>query len=427
MLSQDRNATLLAVSGGIDSMVMAELFFRAGRKFGIAHLNHGLRGTQADEDEKFVAAWAQERGIPYFSRKLNLAKIAEEKKLNLMEAAREERYAFFREIINLHDYQDLATAHHKDDNIETVIFHALRGSGVRGLRGIPEKRESIIRPLLHFGRNQIEEFAHQINLSWREDPSNANEKYKRNEIRHSIIPNLEKNHPGIKSIIHQKSKEIEAEFEQILPMMQAWIDKNRKDENSGFSLSKSKLIQMPHLEILFTEIFRALGLEAGRVSELIKLLESSNSAILQTNSHEFINDRESLIVRPILASGAEEFEIQDIHDVEHLPISLKFSVVSRSSIQFTGDESLAYLDLSKLTWPLLLRRPKTGDRFRPLGMKGSQLLSDFFIQKKMSLPEKESVWLLCSGDDIVWILNHRIHNDYRLRPETEQALSIQLI
>ena len=418
------SSTLLAVSGGVDSMVMASLYQACNLRFGIAHLNHGLRGLQADEDEAFVKSWAMERGIPFHSKKVDLKVLAQETGANIQSLGRDERYAFFDSLVEENGYESVATAHHQDDDLENIVFHALRGNSIRGLCGIPEKRANIIRPLLPFSRHQLLEFAQNNSIGWREDPSNAELKYRRNEIRHALLPALELRTPGIKESIYQHSLELRSSFAGLMPHIQRFWKQHTHWEGEALWIHKETLLAVQPTEIILAEMLRPYGIEAGLISEFMRLMNAQTGAVLRTQNYEFINDREHVIVRPLTEIEEVAFGVDGPEDLNWALTNYRAEWEQASGLNYKTDPRIHYLDADALNWPLELRHPKIGDRFRPLGMEGSVLLSDFFTQLKLSRPAKEQVWLLISDHKIAAILGHRIHHDFRITSNSQRVLKI---
>lgn len=415
---------LIAVSGGIDSMVMAWLFREAGIEHAIAHCNFSLRGGESDRDEEFVASWARSNAIPFFNNRFDTLGYAGEKKISVQMAARELRYDWFRSIIRKEGFDAVAVAHNLNDNVETFLINLIRGTGLSGLAGMSPRTGDIIRPILFATRKEIAEFAATHNVVYREDSSNAQVKYTRNMIRHMVIPEMEKVNPGaIHSITDTMSHlaSSSAIVETCISSISREIFRTTGDTAEAEIMS---LMALTPVEPYIYELFRQYGLSSRQTSEVISLLHADTGKSVYTSSHRLLNDRGRIIITPRKTEGPAEYLFNSIDEMR---ISGLFSDLRISE---PGDEQLpvipltAALDLDRVTFPVTVRHWEPGDRFRPLGMKQMKKISDFLIDLKVPVTEKEKVLLLLSGNEIMWVMGYRIDDRYRVTSQTSRVLVI---
>ena len=418
---------LLAVSGGIDSVVMTDLFFRAKISCGIAHCNFTLRGEESDAEELFVEQLARKYNMPFFVKRFDTKAFAHQHHISVQEAARMLRYAWFEELRTQHHYQFIATAHHQDDNIETFFINLVRGTGIRGLTGIKVRQGNIIRPLLFCSRKEIEEYARENQLAYREDSSNQQTKYLRNQIRHLILPVFSTLRPGFRHTMEENMKRLEeavAIIDEILKTKKKEIIEY-KDNEMHLSIEKLKSCSCPSL--LLYDILKEYGFSSGIIHEVLQSADSQSGRQFFSGKYRLIKDRESFILSPL---PEEEENIR--HYIDEVPaeifspLPLSFTIVPATDFSIPSHNNMAALDLDKLEFPLILRKWKAGDYFVPLGMKGIKKVSDFLIDCKVPVHKKENVWTLLSGEKIVWIVNYRIDDRYKITSETKNILLVEL-
>lgn len=418
---------LLAVSGGADSVVMAELFHRAGYKFGIIHCNFQLRGEESDADEAFVRDLAVKKyHVPFFVTHFDTKKYAEQHKRSIQEAARELRYAYFEEIRKKEHYSSLATAHHADDNIETFFINLLRGSGISGLAGIPVKQKNIIRPLLFAYRSEIEEYAKKNKLKYRTDSSNKDTKYLRNKIRNKLMPVMEQIYPQYRSAINTSITNLrntETAYRAYLEKIS--LIKTNKNGLKTISIKDLKKLE-PASHYLF-EFISAFGFNKHVCDDICNALDEAPGKLFLSPTHRLVKDRENLILEQLTneAPGRIFFLNDGVKQMSD-PIKLKLSVKKSPAITvFSTDKNLALLDKDRLVFPLTIRKWQKGDYFYPLGMKCKKKLSDFFTDHKFSVIDKENTWLLCSEDKIVWVIGWRIDERFKISARTQNILQLK--
>ncbi len=415
---------LIACSGGLDSVVLAELCHLQKFEFGIAHCNFGLRGNESDEDEKFVKSLTERVKALFLKTRFDTEKYAKDHQLSIQMAARELRYDWFRELALEFQYDYVLTAHHADDNLETFLINLSRGTGLEGLTGIPEVNEIFVRPLLPFSREEILNFANDRQLQWREDSSNKSTKYLRNKLRHDVITELKAINPQFLN----NFKTTLDYLKQSNEFIKSQLFRLRKDlfQSSEIDIIKipiNKLREYGNPRICLYFLLKDYGFRAWSDIEQIVTAQSGKQVFSET--HRLVKDRDYLLLSPIVEEISDRnYQIPEEENMIMLPSgTLKFREVSEID---QTDFKTIFVDKEKLKYPLSVRKWKEGDYFYPLGMKGKKKLSKFFKDEKLSLLAKERVWLLCSGKEIVWIINYRADNRFKITPQTKQILKITI-
>lgn len=419
---------LLGVSGGVDSAVMADLFAQSGIDFGIAHCNFGLRGQESDEDNSFVKKLAQNYNVPFYSKSFDTLNYAYEQSISVQMAARELRIRWFEEVILKNGYNYYATAHHLDDQIETLLNNFFRGTGIAGLHGILPKRDNLIHPMLFCFRDQIEAYANEHQLNYRVDSSNIKTDYTRNKIRHQLIPVIEQIYPNYQKSISdntQRIKQIETIYNNHLHQ----IAKELLVYESGYiKISIDKLIHHKPIEMHLYELIKPFGFNFANAEDITNSLGSDSGKYFLSTTHKITKDRTELIIEERKKEISQEYLIEkDEYSIsEPIKLSLKYSGNTKD-FEISKSSSVAHLDFTKLKFPLKLMKWQKGDYFYPLGMTQKKLISDFFINNKVSIPEKEKTWILFSGDQVVWVIGYRIDNQYKISKSTTDILTIECI
>ncbi len=418
-----KNKILLAVSGGADSIFLLFVLKDLGYDIQIAHCNFNLRDVESDQDEQFVKDIADKYSIKCYVRSFDTLKYAEENKLSIQMAARQLRYDWFEELLVENNFSCIATGHHKDDSIETFLINLIRGSGISGLCGIQMINNKIVRPLLSFKRNQIEEFLTKKNIKYRNDSSNSDIKYLRNNIRHQLIPLLKEINPKIQETI---SNEIEM-LNGINNIFKEKVDEIRKSiiikREDLFIIKISDLLNIRNLEVVLYELLRPFG--SFQVKKIINSLRLQSGKQFFSNTHCILIDRECIIISLKKETNNKEIKIFRAYHEISTPLYMKFSETTDLSI--VNIPFFAKFDLYKLTFPLILRKWKKGDKFIPLGMNNFKKVSDFFVDEKYSLNDKKEQWILCSEEDIIWIVGKRIDDRYKIASNTKKTYIAQLL
>ncbi len=411
---------LIAVSGGVDSVVLSHLCKKANLDVSLAHCNFHLRGEESEGDEAFVMELADVLETKVFIEGFETEAYARNKKISIQMAARELRYHWFEELRETLNFDYIFTAHHANDNLETVLINLVRGTGLEGLTGIPEKNGHVLRPLLPFSRSEIEDYARLSKLKWREDSSNSSVKYLRNRIRQEVIPKLQEMNPQLLESFDNTRKHLQQSSVLIEDYISALFPRIARKEDFGYSFKIKMLKSIPHLRAVLYELFKSFGFTEW--NDVYDLLKAQPGKIVYSKTHRLIKDRESLLLTTIPEDPDREFEIMAEEDVVMLPIGT-FQFEEVDEVSETG-KNVIFLDQKKLQFPLTIRKWEEGDIFHPFGMKGKKKLSKFFKDEKLSLPQKENCWLLCSGEEIAWVIGYRADARYGVDEETTAILRL---
>ena len=426
-LARKDDRILIAVSGGIDSMVMADLFIRSGYNIGIIHCNFTLRGNESDMDEELVRTLATENNLPFFTKKFNTAAYAEKNGVSIQMAARKLRYEWFEEIRINNGYDYVAVAHNLNDSAETLLINLTRGTGIAGLAGIKPSFKKIIRPLLFATRNSIEEYCSLNNISYREDKSNSETKYARNKIRHRVLPVLKEINPAAEFAISETAERLSLTYK----VVNEYIDEIRKKtasvKGNKIFFYANRLKQFIKNDGVLFELFRPYGINSSTLKSLKKIISGDTGKQVFTQTHWLVKDREKILVSEISNQENISYEINNLKELRAIPF-IK-SVVRKkysSDYKIPADNLTACIDLEKISFPIIIRKWRYGDFFYPLGMNRKKKLSDYLIDRKLSRQDKEHILVLECNEKIVWIIGERIDNRYRITPETKQVLLIRV-
>jgi tRNA(Ile)-lysidine synthase len=417
---------LVAVSGGVDSMVLWNLFEESGYNYGVIHCNFQLRGKDSDADEILVRNRAEELGIPLFVRRFDTLEYADASGISIEMAARELRYAWFEEIRSKHAFRYLATAHHLDDLLETFFINLVRKTGIRGLTGFREKSGTLIRPLLFTDRMEIDAWAIEKNIRFRKDATNEETIFQRNFIRHHIIPQLERLNPAFRSNLAGTMENLRRTEEFYMTEINRYINRISNKESENPEIYISQLLKLPHPETVLYEWMSRFGFNASTIESLYANLVKEPGRQYFSKTHRLVTDRNKLIITPLREEEQQVFYIEKSELEIHSPVDLKMEWKKASEFEVIRDPACACLDAGKLVFPLVIRKWQAGEYFQPLGMSGFKKISDFYIDEKFSLPEKEETWILYSDNKVVWIIGHRIDNRFRITPETKEIIVFRL-
>jgi len=419
---------LLAVSGGVDSVVLCELCKQAGYDFGIAHCNFQLRDADSERDEKFVKEIAQKHNVAFYTIKFDTKKVAAERKISVQEAARELRYTWFEEVRIAGGYGFILTAHHADDNIETVLMNFFRGTGIKGLKGIEPGHGFIVRPLLFARRRELEDFLGTNRLEYVSDFTNLSNDYTRNYFRNQVIPFIEKSFPEVQeNILGNISRLREAGqlYQQAISFHKRKLLEPRGNE---VHIPVLKLRKTEPLHTIVYEIAREYGFSPAQVEEIIALLDSASGRYIQSSSHRIIKNRNWLIIAP---NEVEQSDIVIIEGTGNWRCAMgKMQVETALMSNFISPQARptsnfqACLNAAEIKFPLLLRKWKQGDYFYPLGMAKKKKLARFFIDMKLSKTEKEKIWVVEMDKKIIWIVGHRIDDRFKITGKTKSILKL---
>ncbi|WP_319481566.1 tRNA lysidine(34) synthetase TilS [uncultured Draconibacterium sp.] len=415
---------LLAISGGIDSMVLLHLFERSGFEYGIAHCNFRLRGDESDGDEAFVREQVEQHGTPVHFETFDTKEYASLKGISIEMAARELRYGFFERIRKEYEYDCIVTAHHQDDLIETFFLNLSRKTGIKGLTGIKEKKGKLIRPLLFASREDIEKYAAGNFISCREDSSNNEVVFQRNFLRHKILPLFSELNPAFKKNFMASVDNLKAAYEVYETTIDSEARRVLTEDKEQSVISIPELQNSPHPKIVLLEILSGFGFNSSVVDTVYQSLETLSGKQFFSKTHRLVKDRDALFIQELTNDEDRVYYIEQ-DDIElFAPFDISIERFDAKDFTIIKEANIACVDMDEVEFPLLIRKWQQGDYFQPLGMTGFKKVSDFFIDRKMPLHEKENTWLLCSGKKIVWIMGHRLDNRFKVTPSTKQVLKI---
>jgi tRNA(Ile)-lysidine synthase len=442
-LFHPKDKLVLAVSGGVDSVVLCELCKRAGYDFIIAHCNFQLRGNESERDETFVRQLGHKFNVEVAVKKIDTEQYAQEKKIGIQEAARELRYEWFKKIVNrqneifTHNVQltthssrlitYLLTAHHADDNIETMMMNFFRGTGLQGLQGIPVAHQHTRRPLLPFWKEELMQFAKENNIEFVEDSSNASSKYTRNLFRNEIIPLITKVYPQVKANLQDNI----TRFIEINKLYKISIDQLKKKlckiKNEEVHIPVKQLMSYQNRALIF-ELISEYGFSEKQIDEVMKLADSESGKFIESPiRYRIIKFRNWFIISKEQSPDAATVIIEEgTKNIQHSAFNLQLSILQPTTPKLPTTNLIACLDASQISFPLILRKWKQGDYFYPLGMRKKKKLSRFFIDQKLSKTQREKAWVIEMNKKIIWIVGLRIDDRFKITEKTKKVLEISL-
>ncbi len=414
---------LIAISGGMDSVVLTHLCQKSGLKISLAHCNFNLRGKESDADEASILQLAEDLELEVFIESFETEKFAKKNKLSTQVAARNLRYDWFFQLAEQLDFDYILTAHHADDNLETFLINLTRGTGLEGLTGIPETNGIIVRPLLPFSREDLEVYAIGNKIEWREDSSNASNKYLRNKLRHDIVPTLKQMNP---QLLQNFQNTIENLQESQMIVEDAIVKIQRKvvsveDEVIGLDIEKLKKLSNPKAYLY--QLLKDFNFTEW--DDVVNLLDAQSGKQVFSPSHRLIKDRDFLLLTELANDGNEEIISISKKDKK---IQTPFGVLlfDEADAVSANEKHIIYVDKETLKYPLTIRKWQEGDYFYPSGMKGRKKVSKYFKDEKLSLIEKKSARLLCSDSNIVWVIGMRPDERFKVTDHTTQILKIEI-
>jgi tRNA(Ile)-lysidine synthase len=442
-LFHPKDKLVLAVSGGVDSVVLCELCKQAGYDFIIAHCNFQLRGNESERDEIFVRQLGHKFNVEVVVKKFDTEEYAQEKKIGIQEAARELRYEWFNGIVNrqneifTHNSQlitqtsrlitYLLTAHHADDNIETMMMNFFRGTGLQGLQGIPLTHQHIRRPLLPFWKEELMRFAKENNIEFVEDSSNASSKYTRNLFRNEIIPLITKVYPQVKANLQDNINR----FIEINKLYKITIDQLKKKlckiKNEEVRIPVKQLMSYQNSALIF-ELISEYGFSEKQIDEVIKLADSESGKFIESPiRYRIIKFRNWFIISKEQSPDVGTVIIEEgTKNIKHSTFNLRLSILQTTTPKLPTTNLVACLDASQISFPLILRKWKQGDYFYPLGMRKKKKLARFFIDQKLSKTQREKAWVIEMSKKIIWIVGLRIDDRFKITEKTKKVLEISL-
>ncbi len=409
---------LLAVSGGSDSVCLFSVFKLLKLRFEVAHCNFQLRGEESDGDEQFIKELVSDNEIKGHFTRFDTNQFAQKKKLSIQEAARELRYGWFAEIQQKQVFDYIVTAHHQDDLVETFFINLTRGTGIKGLKSIPVKNGTVIRPLLNVSKQQVNTYIEKNALKFRNDSSNASLKYSRNFLRHQILPQLNN--------VHSEAKKGVLKTIENLSRLDDYLVRKIEEDKTKYVSEIDDRVELKQVNLhSFYFVYVVLSQYGFTATQVENILESKEKGrLFYTQNYTLLKDIDTLILRKNTEEEQEVFYFNDygIYDQPfYLAIEAPCSV-NKEAIQFKTNT--AYFDASKVKFPLVLRKWKAGDVFQPLGLKGKKKVSDFFTDLKLNRFEKEAVWILESNNQICWIVGMRLDNSFKINSSTTKMIKI---
>ncbi len=420
----DEKKVYVAVSGGIDSMVLYHLCYKNGLRPIALHCNFKLRDKASDLDENLVKLFSESNNLVFKSKQFDTLKEVEKRKLTIQECARALRYEWFDSFLNNDKNAVLLTGHHLNDNIETFFLNIMRGTGLKGLTGIPEQRDKIFRPLLQYSKSEITNYAQAHNVPFREDESNKSKKYLRNKIRHSILPEIEAN----SSNFQQKMNDLLSDLTSIEHFLISHTDNLRTkliSNSKGIrKIEINELINLP--SPILHRLLRPYGIQRRHISEIEKLCHSSTGATFKNDQFVFLKDRTFLLIKDSTNKSVINFSI------DKLPITLDIGGLSvqcsiTEAIPLVYERRIAYLDFDKISLPIHFTNQFHGLKIQPYGMNGSKLISDLLIDAKLSQFEKEKQLVVVDNNEVIWLAHQTINQKYCLTQDTKRILKIEIL
>ncbi len=420
-----KHRLLLAVSGGVDSVVLLFLLTKLGYNVSVAHMNFGLREAESEGDEKFVRQLCRRLDIELFVKRVETKNFAKQHKMGIQEAARKFRYDWFAVLTIEHKFDRLLTAHHATDSLETILLNLCRGTGPKGLEGIKPKTGKLVRPMLCFNAKEIREFAKKEKLKWREDSSNASDKYKRNFIRHQVIPQLLAINPNLEETIQSHQLLVSEVNEAVGSKISDCIQKNLQERQLSFQISRQIVNDFEFPLNLIKELTTKFGFGHATHADILLSCKSKTSKKFFSNTYE-VRTGVQLLIRPIQESATFEKLIFKVPSfVEFADEILSLNYVKSEHKIFTKETN--YLDAWLLSFPIKIRTWRNGDKFSPSGMKGKKKVSDFLTELKLSPSDKEKVLVIENDQEIACVVGMRVAEKYKLREDTIKILKISRV
>ena len=420
----NQSKLIIAISGGLDSVVLAYLCQKINLNIVLAHCNFSLRDQESDTDEAFVVNLAKQLGVAVFTTRFNTNAYVTKTKLSVQMAARELRYNWFELLSKEQKCDYVLTAHHADDNLETFLINLSRGTGLEGLTGIPQVNNKIVRPLLPFSRADIKTFAQRNHISWREDSSNASVKYIRNKLRHDVIPELKKINPKFLQNFNKTQGFLQG-ANMLAAKQIATVSKSvlKQIDTNTITLDINKIKALKDPKHYLYELLKSYNFTAWH--DILNLLNAQAGKQIVSPTHRLIKDRTCLILtkkESVLADKHIDVSLQK--PLQTTPLGeLVFTEVTTIEDK---KPNVIYVDKNKLANNLVFRKWQEGDYFYPLGMSGKKKLSKYLKDEKLSLLDKEHIWLLCSDHKVVWVVNKRADHRFRVHTSTLNILKIEL-
>lgn len=425
-LLEREHPVLVALSGGADSVALACVLQDLGYKIEAAHCNFCLRGAESERDEAFVTDFCQRRKIVLHRRCFSTHAYAHEHHVSIEMAARTLRYDFFEQLLQERELDCVAVAHHREDNTETVLLNLLRGTGIRGLRGIQYRNGKVVRPLLDVSRQEIEDYLAECHQDYVTDSTNLQDEVQRNKIRLNVMPRMREIYPNADESIHQGARRLSDAFR----IYEYGMDLLMQQVVHGNRILLEELNRTPAPETVLYEILSRMDFNPAQVAAIYEQQGGESGKVYESATHRLLRDREALVFEKKAVRPARLEKVLPLEGIMRVTDDVTF-LISRSSYSSGGplprEKNVICMDLDKVEFPLVVRTPQTGDRFMPFGMKGMKLVSDFLTDLKKNVFEKERQLLVCSGDKIAWVVGERPDDRFRVTEHTRHILRIQLL
>jgi len=418
---------LVAVSGGADSVALLHVLAALGYHCVVAHCNFHLRGKESDRDDRFVSGLAKKLSLPYYKTDFDTTQYASNKGVSIEMAARELRYEWFESLRRELSLDVVAVAHHADDVVETFFMNIVRGTGIHGLTGIKPKQGTVVRPMLGMCRADVLAYLTENNLTHVTDSSNLDQVYTRNKFRHALIPLMQELNPSLRQTILneiERFNEVEILYQERVEELNLLLVEKSAD---CFSINIKLLLQQKAIASVLYELLSPVGFSSQQMPQVIDLLSESSGKQIFSATHRILKDRDNLIVSTNVEREQREFEIDLNQSFVEEPIKMVFQVLPKAQVEIKKDKNHAYFDADLLQFPLTLRHWREGDSFFPFGMAGSKKISDYFIDHKYSLFQKEQAYLLFSGDKISWIVGQRTDDRFKVNAYTKRVFCVEII
>ncbi|HOO18844.1 MAG TPA: tRNA lysidine(34) synthetase TilS [Paludibacteraceae bacterium] len=428
LLEKSSRKIIVGVSGGADSVALLHILLNNGYECICAHCNFKLRGKESERDQKFVHQLSKKLNIPFYTKNFDTIDYAAKNKISVEMAARELRYRWFYELLQQLNAQAIAVAHHADDNIETLLMNLIRGTGLKGLTGIPCKNNSIVRPLLSVTRTEIENYLIEKKLKYITDSTNLSIDYQRNKIRHKVIPILEELNPSIKQTLYKNLEHFKGAYDIYQKAIEKIKQKILTQEDDIYKININALNEQVSVLNVLYEVLSLYGFSPDTILQIKENINKSVSGkVFYSDKFRLLIDRKEIIISTFKEEKNQSFLLPEENYEINFPIHLQFKkIIRNANFEVSKEKNLIHVDASLLKFPLVLRHWQEGDSFYPFGMDHSKKLSDFFIDQKLSRLEKEKIWLLLSENKIVWIVGMRLDNRFRITEKTTEILQITL-
>lgn len=415
---------IVGVSGGADSVALLDILHSFKIECIIAHCNFHLRGEESNRDAFFVEELCKKYNLKFERIDFDTEAYAEINSISVEMAARELRYEWFEKLRVIHLADKIAVAHHRDDSVETILLNLIRGTGIKGLTGIAPMNGKVIRPLLCVSRDEILEYLKERNLNYVDDSTNSEDLYSRNKIRLNILPMMETINPSVKDAIIRTSENLK----QVANIYYMYMTQVKNEIFKENKINIGMLIQYAEPEAILYELLSPFGFNPATIGQIFESIISQSGKIFHSPTHELLKDRGFFILKKKEILVVDSFTIHEDDITVFHPIKLQIEKLPMTNdFAIEKNPNILYIDSSKIEYPLTLRHWKNGDWFIPFGMKGKKKVSDYFTDQKFSLFDKENTWLLCSGENIVWIVGKRSDNRYRIDSSTAEVTKITVI